>query len=311
VDCFICHRVKPNASASQRTNHKLMSSTSDDYANARAHQACASCRKQKRKCDKLLPACSLCTRLGRTCDYHEAPSSASSDEFVELRQKVQELEARLESKQAGNGVLSPNNRLTQFAVNTFPAVFFLDSEIYQESRFDIPRPAVSVPEEVLELLKEDDIGGMVESYFSTIHKWLPIVSRKRLFLTLSSPNACQGAELALLLLCMKLITHMPPDDSRSAQNPLYLTAKTFFTVLESSASMTVQLVQSALLLCAYEVGHGIYPAAFLSAGRCTRLVYALGLHDRKGSPQVIKRPVSWAEQEELRRVWWGTLLLDR
>ena len=292
-----------------------MSSTSDDSTYARAHQACVSCRKQKRKCDKVLPACSLCTRLARACDYRDAPSSASSDDFVELRQKVHELEARLEAKQAGNGVgnglVSPSHRSNQFAVNEFPAVFFLDSEMYQESRFDIPRPAVSVPEEVLALLKGDDIGGMVELYFSTIHKWLPIVSRKRMVLTLSSPTACQGAELALLLLCMKLITQIPPDDSRSAQNTLYLTAKTFFTVVESSASMTVQLVQSSLLLCAYEVGHGIYPAAFLSAGHCARLVYALGLHDRKGAPQMIKRPGSWAEQEELRRVWWGTLLLDR
>src|SRR5256714_12263122 len=290
-----------------------MSSASDDSPSARAHQACISCRKQKRKCDKVLPSCSLCKRLARHCDYRDAPSSANSGDFGELRQRVQELEARLESKQSGNGngVLSPNHRPSQFAARAFPAVFFLYSEIYEESRFDIPRPAVSVPDEVIALLKEDDIGGMVELYFATIHKWLPVVSKKRMVLTLSSPNACQGAELALLLLCMKLITQIPPDGSQSAQTTLYLTAKTFLNVVESSALMTVQLVQSALLLCAYEVGHGIYPAAFLSAGHCSRLVYALGLHDRKGSPQMIKRPGSWSEHEELHRVWWGTLLLDR
>lgn len=290
-----------------------MSLASDDSTNARAHQACDSCRKQKRKCDKVLPACSLCTRLARACDYRDPPTSASSNDIVELRQKVQELEARLESKQAGSGndVLSPAHGSKQWAINTFPAIFFLDSEIYEESRFDIPRPTVAVPDEVLALLKEDDIGGIVELYFSTIHKWLPVVSKKRLFLTLSSISAYQSASLALLLLCMRVITRIPPDEVGSAQNTLYLTAKAFFTVAESSASMTAQLVQSALLLCAYEVGHGIYPAAFLSAGHCARLVYALGLHDRKGAPQMIKRPGSWAEQEELRRVWWGTLLLDR
>ena len=290
-----------------------MSSTSEDSPHARAHQACVSCRKQKRKCDKVLPACSLCTRLARRCDYRDAPSSASSGDFVELRQKVQELEARLESKQggSGNGVVSPSHRSNQFAVNTFPAVFFLDSELYQESRLEIPRPNICMPDEVLALLRDGDITGMVELYFSTIHKWLPVVSRKRLILTLESPTAEQGAELALLLLCMRLVTQIPPHDSRSAQNTLYLTAKAFFTVVESSASMTVQLIQSALLLGAYEVGHGIYPAAYLSAGHCARLIYALGLHNRKGAPQMIKKPGSWAEQEEFRRVWWGTLLLDR
>src|SRR4051794_28828981 len=105
-----------------------MSSTSDNSPSTRAHQACVSCRKQKRKCDKVLPSCSLCKRLARHCDYRDAPSSASSDDFVELRQKVQELEARLESKQPGNGngVLSLNHRSNQFTASTFPAVFFLD-----------------------------------------------------------------------------------------------------------------------------------------------------------------------------------------
>jgi hypothetical protein len=238
-----------------------MSSPRDDSSNSRAHQACGSCRKQKRKCDKALPACSLCMRLGRACNYSDAPgapSSASSEDFVELRHKVQELEARLESKQAGNGtgVLSSNLRPNQFVLNAFPAVFFFDSEIYQESRVDISRLALSVPREVFELVKEDDIRGTVDLYFSTVHKWLPVVSRKRLFLTLSSPEACQGAELALLLLCMKLITQVPPDDSRSAQNTLYLTTNPFFHVVESSASMTVRLVQSALLLCAYHMKLG-------------------------------------------------------
>jgi Fungal specific transcription factor domain len=208
-------------------------------------------------------------------------------------------------------VASPSHTSNQFAVNTFPAAFFLDSELYQESRLEIPRPNIRIPDEVLALLRDGDITGIVELYFSTIHKWLPVVSRKRLILTLESPAAEQGAELALLLLCMRLITQIPPHDSRSAQNTLYLTAKAFFTVVESSASMTVQLIQSALLLGAYEVGHGIYPAAFLSVGHCARLIYAVGLHNRKGAPQMIKRPGSWAEQEEFRRVWWGTLLLDR
>jgi hypothetical protein len=69
-------------------------------------------------------------RLGQACNYRDAPgapSSASSEDFVELRHKVQELEGRLESKQAGNGtgVLSSNLPPNQFALNAFPAVFFL------------------------------------------------------------------------------------------------------------------------------------------------------------------------------------------
>ncbi len=287
-----------------------MSSNSDDSANGRALQACVSCRKQKRKCDKALPACSLCCRLNRVCDYRDNSTSTGSDDLAELRQKVQELETRLDTSNSA-GPLPSYQRLGQPSIHAFPAMFFLDSEVYQEARFSIPRPIITVPEEVLALLKEDDLAAVAEAFFSTIHTWLPIVSKNRLFLTLSSPTAQPGADLALLFLCMRLITCVPPEGSQSAQNALYWTAKCFYTMVESSALMSVQLIQSALLLAAYEIFHGIYPAAFLSTGHCGRLINAFGLHDRKNAPQMIKRPGSWAEQEEIRRVWWGTLLLDR
>lgn len=289
-----------------------MSSNSDGSANGRALQACLACRKQKRKCDKALPACSLCCRLSRPCDYREASSSAGSEDLAELRQKVQELEARLDVKSEASSLASKSYQvgLGLPTRHAFPAMFFLDSEIYQEAHLSIPRPIITVPGEVLALLKEDDLGSMAESFFSTIHKWLPIVSKKRLSLTLANPTAEPGADLALLFLCMRLITQVPPK-SQSAQDAVYWTAKSFFAMVESNALMSVQLIQSALLLAAYEIFHGIYPAAYLTTGHCARLVYAFGLHDRKNAPQMIRRPGSWAEVEELRRVWWGTLLMDR
>lgn len=287
-----------------------MSSNSDESNHGRAFQACLSCRKQKRKCDKALPACSLCCRLSRLCDYRDGTSSNGSDDLAELRQKVQELEARLDSKNTFSR-LSPYDGLGRPSQSVFPAMYFLDAEAYQEARFSIPQPVVTVPDEVLALLKEDDLGALAESYFSTIHKWFPVVSRKRLCMTLASPHAEPGADLALLFLCMRLIMDVPVQSCQSAQNALYWTAKSFFAMVESSALMTVHLIQSGLLLAAYEIGHAIYPAAFLTTGHCARLVYATGLHDQKDLPQMIKKPGSWAEQEELRRAWWGMLLLDR
>jgi hypothetical protein len=126
----------------------------------------------------------------------------------------------------------------------------------------------------------------------------------RLILTLKSPTAEQGTELALLLLCMRLITQIPSGDLRSAQNTLYLTAKTFFTVVESNALMECNWSSRCCCLARIEVEHGIYPAAFLSAGHCARLVYALGLHDRKGAPLNDQGAGSWAEREDFGRVWW-------
>ena len=97
-----------------------------------APQACSSCRKQKRRCDKQLPACSLCQRIGRpwyviylvvilylryllmayptpNSDYSgETQAQAPSpEEFAALRQQVFDLQALLKSGPLRNSNESP------------------------------------------------------------------------------------------------------------------------------------------------------------------------------------------------------------
>jgi hypothetical protein len=69
----------------------------------KANQACLSCRKQKRKCSKTLPACTLCARMNRHCDYSDATPPPTSEDFHALRMKLLELESRLNG---GNGLTS-------------------------------------------------------------------------------------------------------------------------------------------------------------------------------------------------------------
>lgn len=64
----------------------------------RSNQACLTCKKQKRKCDKVLPRCSLCTRMNRSCDYTDAPPTPTTDDFVGLQRQIKGLEARLNSQ---------------------------------------------------------------------------------------------------------------------------------------------------------------------------------------------------------------------
>jgi len=80
-----------------------------------APQACSSCRKQKRKCDKQLPSCGLCVRIGRLCDYVDDSRgpAPSSEEFSSLRQEVAELKNLLArgvapTAQASNGHSNSN-----------------------------------------------------------------------------------------------------------------------------------------------------------------------------------------------------------
>ncbi|KAK1994956.1 hypothetical protein LX36DRAFT_702600, partial [Colletotrichum falcatum] len=82
------------------------SSSSSSPPDAKAPQACASCKKMKRKCDKSRPACGLCTRMDRPCDYADPPPpppppqqqqhpAPTADDFAALQLKLLELESRL------------------------------------------------------------------------------------------------------------------------------------------------------------------------------------------------------------------------
>lgn len=106
------------------------------------------------------------------------------------------------------------------------------------------------------------------------------------------------------LACSELPEHMPP------QAQLYQDVKSFYHYVEAQNGFSVQTLQALLLIAVYEIGHSIYPAAYLSVGNAARLGYAAGLHDRT-APQMIPRSTTWTEQEERRRLWWGIVILDR
>jgi hypothetical protein len=116
----------------------------------RANQACLSCRKQKRKCNKALPACALCERMSRPCDYSDVTPPPTSEDFHALRMKLMELESRLNSgpdhaaftpssgslsgPDAAANALSytpPQDPPWQGVQNRFPAIAFLDSESFK------------------------------------------------------------------------------------------------------------------------------------------------------------------------------------
>lgn len=147
---------------------------------SRAAQACVTCRKQKRKCDKTLPSCSRCSSLQRACDYSDpgGPAQAPSAEaFANLQVKLAEIEARLDSARAnhpqnqqsgtpgsstyvggsesspesvGPGVARPRGDLwvdgqAAFERTKFPTVMFLDSDIYKWAGVSRPNPNIDIP----------------------------------------------------------------------------------------------------------------------------------------------------------------------
>lgn len=77
---------------------------------------------------------------------------------------------------------------------------------------------------------------------------------------------------------MKLISQ-PREDNEAAVNDLYLHIKQCIFYLETRSVVSLRLLQAILLLALYEIGHAIYPAAYLSVAHCVRFGHALNLQD--------------------------------
>ncbi|PTB37144.1 uncharacterized protein TrAFT101_010879 [Trichoderma asperellum] len=265
-------------------------------------QACRACRRLKRKCTREVPKCSLCHRLGKACEYAE-PIAAEAASRIEQTLHV--------GTTSPSGILLNNNLAASFPrpAQEFPLAFFLDSEDLAPqgvNSFSWSRH-LDINELVTEHL-DDDRAALCEEYLSTVHEWVPMISRKRLFNELNSGSGDADGCLPILLLCMKAFTTR--DVKCARDSPSYLLARSLCSEAESMGFLSLRLVQSLVLLAAYELSHAIYPCAYSTLGRASRLGLLLGLHDRKNN-KLFKGAETWTLREEQRRTWWVIYLLDR
>lgn len=109
---------------------------------------------------------------------------------------------------------------------------------------------------------------------------------------------------------MNLICWLPGSTIQDPRTTTYAAAKRYYLELEVAGILSIQVLQADVLIAMFELGHAIYPSAFLSVAACARYGSALGL-DRKNSSLENEENLGWMELEERNRVWWAILLLDR
>lgn len=232
-----------------------------------------------------------------------------------MRRRLDDMEQKLMDKDAR---YSHVKDLAIISTTTFPPSFFLDGLHFQRMGSKIPDSQSCTPTIVLDILGEtlDDVKPMIRFYFDQVHPWISFVSRQRLESDLTQRSRSLRylpADLALLLLAMKLAT---ADRMGCA---IYLIAewhavlKSHLATAEAMGDLSNRLLQATMLLTVYEIGQAHYPAAYLSAGHCARLGYALGINNRQNAPQVTRSAFGddWLEEEEIKRMWWTVMLLDR
>ncbi|KAE8361442.1 hypothetical protein BDV27DRAFT_28272 [Aspergillus caelatus] len=240
-----------------------------------ANRVCRRCRTHKRKCDKLLPVCSLCKRLNRVCCYTEPNGIAGSRDSPENVSSISLPVPDLAQLTSAN--ISHTIRMQVFTI------------IGDESR----------------------IRAVAAVYFRTIHPWFPILAEAPFHKRLSHILTHPSPELGLLTLCMVLLGVKPVDDEIPPRmRSLYILVKGFIASLEAAEINSLELLQCRLLLTIYEVGHGMYPAAYISMGANVRAAVALGANGL--SKAQLEETFKFSEgADEARRTWRGIIITDR
>ncbi|KAF2704988.1 putative fungal-specific transcription factor [Pleomassaria siparia CBS 279.74] len=259
-----------------------------------AQQVCISCKAQKRRCNKALPRCSYCTRRNWSCKYH--PSD-------EIRTST------LASEHVWDIVPVPNE-IADIQSLDFPSMLFLDPNLLQHGQIEIPRPTPPVPAHVLQLLGDlNQVHITADKFFEFTHAWMPFISKKRFYDIHLKPSYQSRPDVVLLFLSLKLITTLPPTSPRNPRTSLYHAVKHYYLEVEGSSTFSIPVLQAGILLALYELGHAIYPAAYLSIGACARYAHALGING--SGTMVTTRVTTLVEVEERRRVWWVIVIIDR
>jgi hypothetical protein len=123
------------------------------------------------------------------------------------------------------------------------------------------------------------------------------VSKLRVLRSLRSAQVPIDADVQILLHAMRLdhddtiaSQHLSDDEYAKDQRTRYQQVKTALFAIEQSARFSTNFLAAQALLALHEIGHGIFPAAYLTVGNLARLFCALGLHDRKKATQILPRP---------------------
>ncbi|KAL7932984.1 N-terminal binuclear Zn cluster-containing protein [Trichoderma chlorosporum] len=277
--------------------------------------ACLACRDSKRRCDRGTPQCKGCLQKRIVCDYpyrrkkreRKPPTAVVSPASGLLTDQVSG-SASVESSQASPEYDNFQLVSSHSSGANFLTERFLDPEAFTSAQLKVPEPDIDhlITKDVSECVGDvANIKVISERYFSSVHEWMPIISKIQFQTNLVSWFTHKRTELFYLIMAMKLAC----EQVSGPRTALYQITKYLQFRIENSGTLSLQVIQASVLIAIYEMGHGIYPSAFLSIAGCARYATALGI-----DKSILYRDldgVSKHELEERRRVWWSILVLDR
>ena len=150
------------------------------------------------------------------------------------------------------------------------------------------------------------------TYFRTVHTWLPVVSETAYYAQLSRFRVeAAPSDFSVLTLCISLVCAIPVDGEISLQTRrLYILIKSLVAMLEAMGMNSLAMLQGRLLLTTFEIGHAIYPSAYISAGANIQAAVALGA-SATSFADLSKAFPDPQLAEEARQTWRGIVITNR
>ncbi|CAH0045656.1 unnamed protein product [Clonostachys solani] len=149
------------------------------------------------------------------------------------------------------------------------------------------------------------VSEVVKRYYTEVHPWFPIIREDmQHFLSLTIPTNLGNH--GHLLLSMYLASNpLCEHVNHVAHNPLYLTTKQMFLLMQTSRIGPTRLLQSGLLITVYEFGHGLTENAHHTLSSC------LALYKNMVGGRCDREPSSGKDMSEIWGCWQVLVLLDR
>jgi hypothetical protein len=219
------------------------------------------------------------------------------------------------SYQSNEAVGEPGQALEGAPAFNIPSTISVDPYSYASLR--LPFLDIAFRDEAHNILGElPEMERFATQFFRGVYNRMPFVSETRFRVHLPYLYARPKADYILLCLSISLILQKPRNvafDAGTMQSSLYVTVKCLISSFEAASHVTLDFLQARALLCYYELGHGLYPAAAASAASCAASARALGFEKKhfqdrgQDAGDVAKKHAA----EEEKRTWWAIVNMDR
>ncbi|KAL3462084.1 fungal-specific transcription factor domain-containing protein [Aspergillus heterothallicus] len=309
---------------------EISSSTSPVHSSRqRPGSACEECRRRKVRCDRQRPQCQVCFESGLECKISTTrlPRGPRKGQLRTLRTRIAALERCLadqhpEINQQMTALLEDPEIDCELEEDHLRGLNgFREGTAATEDRragTKSPRSPGSPRSGLVSELMRADLDQL---YFDRVHPFAPILQRWRYHIWSKQQRKSEGQ--TCLQYAMWTVAASLSAQFRTLRDSLYQETRRMLDALDSQTQRTdpngnIEQAQAWVLICVYEYMQLSPLQAWMSAGRCCRLVLGMRLYelDDPNNPVMVARDqetslIDWTGLEERRRTFWMAYSLDR